>query len=350
MIELTACQLGKLLQGKVEGDATTIINKLATIAEAKSGAVSFIDNTKYEPLLYTTKASVVIIAESLQLSGPVSCVLIRVANPYLAFAKLLDLCPGTEQTDQQGISEQAYLDQSTQIGKDVNIGAFAYLASGVIVGEATQIHPQVYIGKDVRIGADCVLFPGVKILAGSVLGNRVIVHAGAVIGSDGFGFAPQSDGSYQKIKQIGIVEIGDDVEIGANTCIDRATMGVTHIAQGVKIDNLVQIAHNVRIGAHCAIAAQAGIAGSSVLGKNCLLGGQVGIVGHLNIADGSQINAQSGVNKSLATAHEKWHGTPAGPYLPMLKAQAALRNLPNLAQQVAQLERLVAALVSKPLA
>src|ERR1700754_1022747 len=312
-MQFTAQEIGLLLNGTVEGDDFITVDKLAKIEDGEAGSLTFLANPKYEQFLYTTKASVVIVNNDLQLTGQVKATLIRVENAYSAFTILLEKY-NTIKLNKQGIEQPCFIHPSAQVGENVYIGAFAYIGPNAKIGDYSKIYPNTYIADNVTIGKNVTLFAGVKVYFDCVLGDNVIIHAGAVIGSDGFGFAPAADGSYAKISQIGNVVIEDDVEVGANTTIDRATMGSTVIRKGVKIDNLVQIAHNVEVGAHTVIAGQAGISGSTKIGKNAVIGGQVGISGHLNIANGTQLSAQTGINSSITEDGKVWGGTPYMPY------------------------------------
>ena len=284
----------------------------------------------------------IIVNESLEITRPVNPTLIRVKDAYSGFAFLLEkyneIISGSSKT---GIEQPSYISPTATIGKDVYVGAFAYIGEHVVIGNGVKIYPGSYIGNNVVIGDDSKIFSGVKIYDECHLGSKVVIHSGSVIGGDGFGFAPQSDGTYKKIPQIGNVIIEDDVEIGANTTIDRATMGSTIIRKGVKLDNLIQVAHNVEIGEHTVIAAQTGISGSTKIGKNCLIGGQVGMVGHIHIADNTHINAQSGLSKSVNNPNTTLNGSPAFEYKSSLKSQAIFRNLPELQQRLQKLEETV---------
>jgi UDP-3-O-[3-hydroxymyristoyl] glucosamine N-acyltransferase len=339
-MQFTAQEISVLLNGTVEGDAFVKVDKLAKIEDGNAGSLTFLANPKYEQFLYTTNASVVIINQDQQLSGPVKATLIRVENAYSAFTVLLEQY-NTLKLNKKGLEEPCFIHPTAQIGAEPYIGAFAYIGINVKVGDNCKIYPNVNIGDNVTIGNNVTLFSGATIYFDCVLGNNVIIHSGAVIGSDGFGFAPNPDGTYTKIAQIGNVVIGDDVEIGANTAIDRATMGSTVIGKGVKIDNLVQIAHNVEVGAHTVIAGQAGISGSTKIGKNAVVGGQVGISGHLNIANGTQLSAQSGVNSAITEEGQVWGGTPYMPYKDYLRAHSKLRRLPDLDRKVFELVKLI---------
>jgi len=316
------------------------VNSFGKIEEAKQGQLAFLANPKYEDYLYSTQASVIIINDSLQLKQAVAPTLIRVPDAYTAFATLLSKYQEMMTQQLGGIQQPSYISKTASHGENVFIGAFTYLGENVRVGNNTKIFPQVFLGDNVSVGNDTIIHPGVKIYKDCVIGNNVTIHAGVVIGSDGFGFAPQADGSFKKVPQIGNVVIEDDVEIGANTTIDRATIGSTIIRAGVKLDNLIQIAHNVEIGSNSVIAAQAGVSGSTKLGKAVMVGGQAGIVGHLQIGDGAKINAQSGVSKSIE-AGKAVTGSPAHDYTATLRSQALSRNLPELEKRVKELEALV---------
>ena len=346
-MQFTAQQIATLIQGKIEGNPDAIINTVAKIEEAGIGALSFVANPKYEEFLYNSKASIIIINESLELQSPVSPTLIRVKDAYSSFALLLEKYNEMKAgVGKKGIDSTAYISPTAQIGNNVYIGAFSYIGDGAIIADDTQIYPGCYIGEQASIGGKTILFSGVKIYDTCIIGNNVIIHSGTIIGSDGFGFAPQKDGSYKKIPQIGNVIIEENVEIGSNTTIDRATMGSTIIRKGVKLDNLIQIAHNVEIGENTVIAAQTGISGSTKIGKNCVIGGQVGIVGHIQIADNTSINAQSGLAKSVNIPNTALTGSPAYDYKSSLKSQAIFRNLPDLLYRLGNLEKTVADLTA----
>lgn len=333
----SAAQIASLIQARIEGDPQVQVTAFGKIEEAEPGQLAFLANPKYEDYLYNTQASVVIVAETLPLKQPVSCTLLRVTDPYTAFAALLGHYQRMVQEQLVGRQEPVYTDPSAIIGTDVYLGAFAYIGKNVKIGNRVKIYPQVYIGDDVVIEDDTMLYSGVKIYHGCRVGKKVIIHSGTVIGSDGFGFAPQPDGTLKKIPQIGIVVIEDGVEIGANTTIDRATMGQTTIMAGAKIDNLVQLAHNAEVGPSTVIAAQAGISGSTKIGAGVLIGGQAGIVGHITIGDGAKINAQSGVSKSLDPG-KVVTGSPAFDYTHALRSQALNRRLPELERRIKELE------------
>jgi len=297
-MQFTAQQIALILNGIVEGDPLVTINQLAKIEDAGAGSLSFLANPKYEPYLYSTNASVVIVNNDLVLTEAVKATLIRVENAYSAFSVLLEKY-NTIKLDKSGIEQPCFIHPSAKIGNNVYIGAFAYIGPDVKIGDNSKIYPNTYIADNVTVGKNSTLFSGVKVYFDCVIGDNVIIHSGAIIGSDGFGFAPTADGTYQKVAQIGNVILEDNVEIGSNTTIDRATMGSTVIHKGVKLDNLVQIAHNVEIGSNTVIAAQTGVSGSTKIGEQVILGGQVGVVGHINIAKGSQVQAQSGISRTI---------------------------------------------------
>lgn len=314
------------------------VNQLAKIEDALSGSLSFLANPKYEQFLYSTQASIIIVNENQVLSQPVNATLIRVKDAYSAFSILLEQYNSIK-LDKKGIEEQSFIHPSAQVGKNVYIGAFAYIGQDVTVGDNAKIYPHVYLGDNVKIGNSTTLFSGVKVYLDCLIGNNVTIHANTVIGSDGFGFAPQKDGSFQKVSQIGNVVIEDNVEIGSNTCIDRATMGSTIIRKGVKLDNLIQIAHNVEIGDNAVVAAQTGISGSAKIGENCIIGGQVGIVGHISIAKRSNIGAKSGVNNSIKEENKNWNGVPLTSYRESLKIQVLMLRLPDMHKKIEELEK-----------
>lgn len=346
-MQFTAAQISALIQGKIEGNPDATVSSFGKIEEADGSQLSFLANPKYEDYLYTTGAAIVIISDSYVLRHPIQATLIRVKDAYSAFAQLLSQYQQMVNQQMKGVQQPSYVPQSVTMGEDVFIGAFSYLGEDVKVGNGTKIYPNTYIGDGVRLGDNCIIHPGVKIYYGCVIGNNVAIHAGTVIGSDGFGFAPQADGSYKKVPQIGNVVIEDNVEIGANTTIDRATMGSTVIKAGAKLDNLIQIAHNVEVGNSTVIAAQVGVSGSTKIGNNVQIGGQAGLVGHIQIAEGSKINAQSGVSKSLKTPYAAVTGSPAYDYTSALRSQAVFRNLPEMEKRVQELEDLVKQLLSK---
>jgi UDP-3-O-[3-hydroxymyristoyl] glucosamine N-acyltransferase len=343
----SAAQIALLINGKVEGNADTGVLSFGKIEEAKQGQLAFLANPKYEDYLYTTEASIIIINDNQELKQPISATIIRVPDAYSAFASLLTQYQQIVTKQLTGIQEPSYVSKTAKLGNNVFVAAFVYIGENVVIGNDVKIFPHTFIGNNVKIGDGAMLHAGVKIYHDCVLGKNVTVHAGSVIGSDGFGFAPQADGSFKKVPQIGNVVIEDNVEVGANATIDRATIGSTLIKSGAKLDNLIQIAHNVEVGNNTVIAAQAGVSGSTKLGNNVMIGGQAGIVGHITIADGSKINAQSGVSKSLKTPNTAVTGSPAFDYTSALRSQALSRNLPELEKRLKELEQLVKQLVSE---
>lgn len=338
MMKFTAETIAGFLGGTVEGDAKTEVTTVCKIEEGHPGGLSFLSNPKYEEHIYTSAASIVIVGKDFQPRGSVCATLIRVEDPYQAFASLLDLYAASRARP-VGVSAKASIAEGVAVGEEVYVGDFAVVEAGAKVGKGTAIYPQVYIGAGVQIGEGCTIYAGVKIYEGCVLGDRVTIHSGTVIGADGFGFAPLADGSFRKIPQIGNVVIQDDVEIGANVCIDRATMGSTVIERGVKLDNLIQIAHNATIGQHTVMASQCGVAGSTKIGRGVMMGGQVGIVGHISIADGVKIGSQSGVNHSLNQENETVFGSPAMSGMAYHRAYAVYKDLPALRKQVMALTK-----------
>lgn len=345
-MQFTAQQIGQLLNGTIEGNPEVAVNHLAKIEEGQQGSLSFLANPRYETFLYQSQASIIIVNEDLVLSQPVKSTLIRVKDAYSAFSVLLEKYNSVK-LDKKGIEEPSFIHPSAKIGKDVYIGAFAYIGANAQIGDHSKIYPLSYVGDDVQIGKACTLFAGTKIYYECVLGDRVIIHAGTVIGSDGFGFAPLADGTYAKVSQIGNVIIEDDVEIGSNATIDRATMGSTLIRKGVKLDNLVQVAHNVEIGSNTVIAAQTGISGSAKVGENAVIGGQVGVAGHLSVAKGSQIQAKAGVNRSITEEGKKWAGVPINSFNNNQRSQVVYQRLPELERRLEELEKQLKTLVNR---
>lgn len=330
--------LATLVKGTIEGDKKHYLSHPSNIDQATTGAITFLANPKYESFLYTTKASAVLVSESFSPKRPLSPSLIRVKDAYSSFAKILGLF---EQTfpPLKGVGMNTSIHASAKIGKNCQIGDLVYIDKGAKIGKNCIIYPHVYIGAKVKIGNNCIIYPGVKIYPYCQIGKRCILQANAVIGSDGFGFAPQSDGSFSKIPQVGRVLIEEEVEIGANTVIDRATTGETIIKKGAKLDNLIQIAHNTEIGAHTVIAAQVGIAGSTKIGNHCKIGGQAGFVGHIQIADHVKVQAQSGVANSILEKGKTVFGYPAINYLDYLRAYALFKQLPVLEKRIRELEK-----------
>lgn len=342
----TAAQIALLINGKIEGNPDTVVTSFGKIEEAGQGQLSFLANPKYEDHLYTTRASLILINENFVLRQPVEATLIRVTDAYTAFATLLAKYQEIMQQQLSGIQQPSFIAKTATYGKQVFVGAFAYIGENVRIGNNVKIYPNAFIGDNVSIGDNTIIHPGVKIYHDCKIGNQVTIHAGTIIGSDGFGFAPQADGSFKKVPQIGNVVIEDEVEIGANATIDRATIGSTLIKRGAKLDNLIQIAHNVEVGNSTVIAAQTGISGSTKIGNGVMIGGQVGIVGHIQIGDGAKINAQSGVSKSL-DAGKAVTGSPAYDYTAALRSQAVNRKLPELEKRVKELEELVKQLLQE---
>ena len=346
-MKFQAAQIALIVNGNVEGDATIAVNSFGKIEDAMEGQLTFFANPKYEEFLYSTKASVIIINKDYALKQPVDATIIRVPDAYTAFALLLSKYQEIMRQQLSGVQEPSYISKTASYGQNIFIGAFAYLGENVKLGNNTKIYPNAYIGDHVTIGDNSIIHPGVKIYHDCKVGNQVTIHAGTVIGSDGFGFAPQADGTMKKVPQIGNVVIEDNVEIGANTTIDRATIGSTIIKSGAKLDNLIQIAHNVEIGDFTVIAAQVGISGSTKVGKGVIIGGQAGLAGHINIADNVKINGQSGVNKSVKTAGIVITGTNAYEYTKAMRSMAIARNLPELQKRIEELEALVKQLLAE---
>ncbi|MEO1518553.1 MAG: UDP-3-O-(3-hydroxymyristoyl)glucosamine N-acyltransferase [Bacteroidota bacterium] len=335
---MSARQLSEILHGTLEGDPDVMISGPSKIEEAVSGTISFLANPKYEPYAYTTRASVLLVNRQFQPAQPIAATLIRVDDVYASIAFLLEKFGG-QVAQERGIDEHAFVHSDAVLAEGVAVGKFAIVSAGASIGEGSTIYGQVYIGTDVQIGRNVTLYPGVKIYAGCQIGDDCIIHSNAVIGSDGFGFAPQEDQTYKKVAQIGKVILEDQVEIGANTVIDRATMGATIIRQGCKLDNLIQVAHNVEVGPHTVIAAQAGIAGSTRIGANCMIGGQAGFVGHIEIAKGTRVQAQSGVAAPIKEENKAVYGSPALPYANYLKSYAVFKQLPDLYKRIRELEK-----------
>ncbi|MBR3697982.1 MAG: UDP-3-O-(3-hydroxymyristoyl)glucosamine N-acyltransferase [Bacteroidales bacterium] len=345
-MKFLASQIAALLNGTVEGNPDTEVWNVAKIEEGATGMLSFLANPKYTPYIYETKSSVVIVNKDFVAEKPIETTLIRVDDAYASFAKLLAFYDQVSQ-DKKGVSSLAFVSSSAKCGEDLYLGEFAFIGENVTIGNNVKVYPQVYVGDGCVIGDNTILYPGVRLYRNTVVGLRCIIHAGAVIGADGFGFAPQEDGHYEKIPQVGNVMIDDDVEIGANTTIDRSTMGSTHIHKGVKLDNLIHLAHNVEIGENSALAAQVGVSGSTHLGKNCVVGGQSGFVGHLHIANGSKFGGQCGIMGSIKEENQEFMGTPIQPLRQYLKTNARFRHLDEMARQLETLEKELAELKSR---
>lgn len=337
-MELAAYQIAELINGKIIGNPDIKVNRPSKIENATEGSVSFIANPKYEKFAVTTDASILIVGEDFQLGNNAETVLIIVKDPYSSFSMLLSQFEAIDEMP-KGVQEPVFISDSAKIGKGASIGAFSYIGNDAVIGDNAILYPHTYIGNQVQVGPSTIIYAGTQVNRGTIIGSNCIIHSGVVVGSDGFGFAPQVDGSYKKIPQTGYVEIGDYVEIGANSVIDRATLGATKIGTGVKIDNLVQVAHNVEIGDHSVIAAQAGISGSTKLGRHVVVGGQAGFVGHLTIADRTQVNAQSGVSKSVEIPGSKLTGSPARNFRDYYKSQAVIFRLPEIEKRIASIEK-----------
>ena len=333
-MKFTVRQIAHLIGGVVEGDDSLEINQFYKIEEGQKGGISFLANPRYENHIYKTASSAVIVADTFRPQKSIKSSLIKVKDPYMAFTELLTEFEKITKKNQSGLEQPVVKAENVRLGDHVFVGAFSYLSSGAEIGAGTQIAQQVFIGENVKIGENCIIKPGVKIYHDSVIENNCTIHSGVVIGSDGFGFAPQSDGSYKTIPQLGNVLIKKNVSIGANSTIDRATMGSTVIEEGVKLDNLVQVAHNVTIGKNTVIAAQTGIAGSTKIGKNCVIGGQVGFAGHIEVADGTKIGAQAGVISSIKQKGTNVTGTPHYDLRKYLKSQVYFRKLPELFKEI----------------
>ena len=344
-MEFTAKQIAEFIQGRVEGDENAIVNTFAKIEEGKKGAISFLSNPKYTHFIYDTESSVVLVNESLELEHPTNATLIRVENAYECVAKLLQLYESMK-LKKKGIDSLAFIDATAKIGKDCYIGPFVAIGPGVVIGDGCVLHPHVTIGENASIGNNTEIYSNAVVYHHCKIGNNCVLHAGCVIGADGFGFAPSADG-YDKIPQIGIVTIEDNVEIGANTCIDRSTMGSTYIRKGVKLDNLIQVAHNVEIGENTVMAAQGGIAGSTKVGKWCMFGGQVGMAGHITIADQTNVGAQAGISNSVKKSGTTIIGSPAWDAKGFMKSAAMFRRLPDMYKQLAELQSKIEELTNK---
>lgn len=343
-MEFSAKQIAEFIQGRVEGDENASVHDFAKIEEGREGCISFLSNPKYTHFIYDTKSTIVLIDESVELEHPVSATLIRVKSAYEAVAKLLQLYESMK-PKKKGIDSLAFVSPKAQVGENVYIGPFAYIGDGAVIGDGCQIYPHVNIADGVKVGEDCLFYPNVTVYHGCRIGNNVILHAGCVIGADGFGFAPSANG-YDKIPQIGIVTIEDDVEIGANTCIDRSTMGSTYVRKGVKLDNLVQIAHNTDIGANTVMSSQVGVAGSTKVGEWCMFGGQVGLAGHITIGNKVFLGAQSGVPGSIKDG-QQLIGTPPMEQRAYFKSHAIFRRLPDMYKQMNEMQKTIDALKAK---
>lgn len=336
-MKFKASQIAEILEGTVEGNPDAEVSKLSKIEEGTEESLSFLSNPKYTSYIYTTKATVTIVASDFIPEEKIETTLIKVKDPRAAFTTLLEFYDQYK-NNKSGIEQPSFVSETASIGKDLYLGAFGYIGNGVKLGDNVKIYPNSFIGDNVTIGNDVVIFSGAKINSDSVIGDRCVIHSGVIIGSDGFGFVPNEEGVYKKVPQIGNVIIEEDVDIGAGTTIDRATLGSTIIRKGVKLDNQIQVAHNVEIGAHTAIASQTGIAGSSKIGKHCLIGGQVGIAGHIVIGNNVKIQAQSGVGRNIKDG-EAIQGSPSFGYSDWNKSYVHFRNLPQIVSRINTLEK-----------
>jgi len=335
-MEFSAKQIAAFVQGEIVGDENATVHTFAKIEEGVPGALSFLSNPKYTPYIYETKSSIVLVNKDFVPEQPISATLIKVNNAYESLAKLMTLYEQSH-PKRVGIDPLAYVAPTAKIGKDVYLAPFACVGDGAVIGDGTALHPHATVGSNAKVGANCILYAHATVYHDCIVGNNCIMHAGSVVGADGFGFAPSPNG-YEKIPQIGIAILEDNVEIGANTCIDRATMGATIIHKGVKLDNLVQIAHNVEVGANTVMASQVGVAGSTKVGEWCMFGGQVGIAGHITIGDKVNLGAQSGVPGSLK-ANQQLIGTPPMEMKPYFKSQAIFRKLPDMYKEMSALRK-----------
>lgn len=345
-MQFTVNQIAQMVSGAVEGDGDALISEFAKIEEGAPGALSFLANPKYTPYIYKTRATAVLVRRDFEPEEPIASTLIRVDDPYATVAHLLTLAQNMQAARRSGIEQPSFVDPSARLGKDVYVGAFAYVSANAEIGDSVEIYPQAFVGNDVVIGEGTTIYAGAKIYPGCRIGTRCVIHAGAVIGADGFGFAPDGKGGYEKIPQIGIVEIGDNVEIGANTTIDRATMGATRIHSGAKLDNLIQIGHNVEIGSNTVMAAQSGVAGSTKVGTGCMVGGQAGLAGHIHVGDGAQFAAQTGVHTDV-DAGSRLIGSPAEELRPYGRQVTAIKHLPEMMRTLRRLEKEIEALKSR---
>ncbi|MBX2903652.1 MAG: UDP-3-O-(3-hydroxymyristoyl)glucosamine N-acyltransferase [Chitinophagales bacterium] len=337
-MQFTARQICEVINGKLEGNPDALVSKLSKIEESDTASLTFISNPKYEVYAENVTAAALIVNENLVVKSKNVAAIIRVADPYLGLSTLLSLYSQSAQ-GKNGVAEWSRVGEGTTVGEGASIAEFAFVGNHVKIGKNVKIYPHVFIGDYCEIGDNAVLYSGAKVYHHCVVGERTIIHSGAVVGADGFGFAPQPDGTYQKIHHVGNVIVGSDVEIGANTCIDRATLGSTFIKDGVKLDNLIQIAHNVEVGENTVMAALVGVSGSTKIGKNNMVGGQAGITGHLVIADGTKIQAQAAVIKNVEEPNKGLSGTPAMDAREHYRQLAALKQLPELIKKVAQLEK-----------
>lgn len=336
-MKFKASQIAEILQGEIVGNPNVEVDKLSKIEDGGKGSLTFLANPKYTPFIYSTKASICIVSAKFETQQEVHTTLIRVEDPYKSFSVLLEYYNQVK-LSKSGIEQPSFISESVTFGDGIYVGAFAYIGKNVRIGENVKIYPNAYVGDNVSIGNNVIIFAGSKVYSETIIGNHCVIHGGAIIGADGFGFSPNQEGVYKKVPQIGNVIIEDHVDIGAGTTIDRATLGSTIIREGVKLDNQIQIAHNVEIGKHTAIAAQTGIAGSTKIGENCLIGGQVGIVGHIQIGNNVKIQAQSGIGRNVKDG-EVLQGSPAFNYGDYNKSYVLFKNLPKLSSKLNQLEK-----------
>lgn len=337
-MEFSATQIATLVNGTVEGDGEATVNTFAKIEEGHPGALSFLANPKYAHYLYTSRSSVILVSRTFELEHPVDATLIRVDDPYATVARLMTMVAELTVRRQTGVEEPSHISAGVEVPADAYVGAFAYVGDGVKLGAGVQIYPQVYVGAGVEIGERTIIYAGAKIYPGCKIGAGCVIHSGAVIGADGFGFAPLPDGSYSKIPQLGNVVLEDNVEIGANTTVDRATMGSTRVRKGTKLDNLIQVAHNVEIGENTVMAAQVGVAGSTKVGSNCMVGGQVGFAGHIHVGDRVEIGAQSGIPSDVDSG-SRLMGYPAVDARDFMRQAVYVKQLGTLMKRVADLEK-----------
>ncbi len=336
-MKFTATQIAGILEGEVEGNPQTAVHKLSKIEEGEKGSLTFLANPKYTPYIYSTKASITIVNRDFKPEQAISTTLIKVEDAYKSFSKLLEYYNQVK-NNKVGIENPSYVSQNANYGSGFYLGAFSYIGDNVTIGDEVKVYPNVYIGDNVTIANNVIVFAGAKIYSESIIGDGCVIHSGAIIGADGFGFTPNEKGEYSKVPQTGNVILEDNVDVGAGTTIDRATLGSTILRKGVKLDNQIQIAHNVEIGEHTAIAAQTGIAGSTKIGKNCLIGGQVGIVGHITIGDRVRIQAQSGIGRNVKD-DEVLQGSPALNYGDYNKSYVHFKNLPKIVNRISEIEK-----------
>lgn len=339
-MKFTAEQIANILEGEVVGNPKAEVDKLSKIEEGTNGSLTFLSNPKYAPYIYTTQATITIVNTTFEPTAEITTTLIKVEDAYLSFTKLLAFYDQAKKDSKVGIEQPSTISDTVHYGENLYLGSFSYIGTNVIIGDNVKIYPNCFIGDNVTLGNNVTVFAGAKIYSESIIGNKCVIHSGAIIGADGFGFAPNADGSYTKIPQIGNVIIEDDVDIGASTTVDRATMGSTIIRKGVKLDNQIQIAHNVEIGENTVIAAQTGVAGSTKIGKNCIIGGQVGFAGHLIIGNNVRIQAQSGVGRNVKD-NEVLQGSPAFGYSDYSKSYVHFRNLTKIVAELEELKKTI---------